>query len=90
MEIAWEDFILEEPRTSLVQPRTAKMGSSSSRLGSRKCSVESRTSRASGESNILFSKDAKEALEVGDATESGNLAALNGNLMDKTPTENKD
>jgi len=61
MEIAWEDFILEEPGTtralvqanlttrSLVQPPT-------SRPGSRKQSVTSRTSRASGDSNIIFSK----------------------------------
>jgi len=61
MEIAWEDFILEEPATtralvqanlttrSLVQPP-------SSRPGSRKQSVTSRTSKASGDSNIIFSK----------------------------------
>jgi len=61
MEIAWEDFILEEPGTtralvqanlttrSLVQPPA-------SRLGSRKQSVTSRTSKASGDSNIIFSK----------------------------------
>jgi len=61
MEIAWEDFILEEPGTTralvqanlttraLVQPQT-------SRPGSRKQSVTSRTSKASGDSNIIFSK----------------------------------
>jgi len=61
MEIAWEDFILEEPGTtralvqanlttrSLVQPPA-------SRPGSRKQSVTSRTSKASGDSNIIFSK----------------------------------
>jgi len=61
MEIAWEDFILEEPGTTralvqanlttraLVQPPT-------SRPGSRKQSVTSRTSKASGDSNIIFSK----------------------------------
>jgi len=63
MEIAWEDFILEEPGTTqalvqanlttraLVQPPT-------SRPGSRKQSVTSRTSKASGDSNIIFSKAA--------------------------------
>jgi hypothetical protein len=52
MEIAWEDFILEEPRTSksFVQPRT------SSRSGSRKQSVDSKTSKASGDSNVIYSK----------------------------------
>lgn len=61
MEIAWEDFILEEPTTAkaFVQPKTARSGA-----GSRKQSVESRTSRASGDSNILFSKDAAEAEEI--------------------------
>jgi len=61
MEIAWEDFILEEPNTTkaFVQPKTARSGA-----GSRKQSVESRTSRASGDSNILFSKDAAEAEEI--------------------------
>jgi len=61
MEIAWEDFILEEPGTTralvqanlttraLVQPPTY-------RPGSRKQSVTSRTSKASGDSNIIFSK----------------------------------
>jgi len=61
MEIAWEDFILEEPGTTralvqanlttraLVQPPTT-------RPGSRKQSVTSRTSKASGDSNIIFSK----------------------------------
>lgn len=61
MEIAWEDFILEEPGTtralvqanlttrSLVQPPA-------SRPSSRKQSVTSRTSKASGDSNIIFSK----------------------------------
>jgi len=49
MEIAWEDFILEEPRTSksFVQPKTI------SRSGSRKHSVDSKTS---GDSNVIFSK----------------------------------
>jgi len=49
MEIAWEDFILEEPRTSksFVQPRNA------SRSGSRKQSIDSKTS---GDSNVIFSK----------------------------------
>jgi len=61
MEIAWEDFILEEPGTTralvqanlttraLVQPPTY-------RPGSRKQSVTSRTSKVSGDSNIIFSK----------------------------------
>jgi len=68
MEIAWEDFILEEPGTTqalvqanlttraLVQPPT-------SRPGSRKQSVTSRTSKASGDSNIIFSKAATGAGE---------------------------
>lgn len=61
MEIAWEDFILEEPSTTktFVQPKTARSGP-----GSRKQSLESRTSRASGDSNILFSKDVAEAEEI--------------------------
>lgn len=63
MEIAWEDFILEEPRTSkaFVQPRTSI---SNSRPGSRKHSVDSKTSKASGDSNVIFSK------VVGETTES--------------------
>jgi len=63
MEIAWEDFILEEPRTSkaFVQPRTSI---SNSRPGSRKHSVDSKTSKASGDSNIIFSK------VIGETTES--------------------
>lgn len=80
MEIAWEDFILEEPRTSkaFVQPRTSI---SNSRPGSRKHSVDSKTSKASGDSNVIFSK------VVGETTESlGNLG--NGENID--PAHNKD
>lgn len=43
MEIAWEDFILEEPAASLVQP-------------ARKASTASRLSKASGDSTVLFVK----------------------------------
>lgn len=55
MEIAWEDFILEEPKTSksFVQPRT------SSRPGSRKDSIDSKISKASGDSNIIFDKSSR-------------------------------
>jgi len=61
MEIAWEDFILEEPGSTralvqanlttraLVQPQTI-------RPRSRKHSVTSKSSRASGDSNVIFSK----------------------------------
>lgn len=55
MEIAWEDFILEEPKTSkaFVQPRT------SSRPGSRKQSIDSKISKTSGDSNIIFDKSSR-------------------------------
>jgi len=43
MEIAWEDFILEEPAASLVQP-------------ARKASTASRLSKTSGDSTVLFTK----------------------------------
>lgn len=62
MEIAWEDFILEEPPTTraFVQP-------------GRKQSTESRASRASGDSNIIFSKAAVETQRCND-DETGDVA----------------
>jgi len=83
MEIAWEDFILEEPGSTralvqanlttraLVQPQTI-------RPRSRKHSVTSKSSRASGDSNVIFSKDKNDSTQ--DEAEQGK------NIID--PSEN--
>lgn len=62
MEIAWEDFILEEPTTSksFVQPRTRSF----SKPLSRKHSVDSRISKSSGDSNIIYSKSTSKSTNM--------------------------
>jgi len=92
MEIAWEDFILEEPGTtralvqanlttrSLVQPPTC-------RPGSRKQSVTSRTSKASGDSNIIFTKvSGEKGRTVEDQIEPG-MGADKGSEPSSKPCE---
>jgi len=69
MEIHWEDFILEEPKTqkSFVQPKSSLIGGSiTSRPSSRKQSTDSKASKASGDSNVIFSKAGGEMPENDD------------------------
>jgi len=101
MEIAWEDFILEEPGSTralvqanlttraLVQPQTI-------RPRSRKHSVTSKSSRASGDSNVIFSKgfsadkndstqdEAEQGKNITDPSEndSGTLGNIDPNLRE--------